>query len=98
MENTEEIYMEYIRNICTIDINVYDKRLSETKNTDPIRRRPCSLFLNLFSINIYEYSLYIQHIFSQYLPYICPCVFLTLFRQQKTHPSPYVFHNLLSQQ
>ena len=43
----------------------------------------CSLFLIIYVINIYGYSLYIPFIFPKYVPHDSLCVFLNLFIQQK---------------
>ena len=90
------IYMEYIRNIQGIFINIYDTEQSETQTQWGGRRRraphwkaaPAVLMIlhhkSLWTFLLY--SLYIPDVFPKYVPYMFPCVFLNLWSQV-----PYIF-------
>ena len=80
--NIYGIYMEYIRNIQGISIDIYDQKHR------PIGAPPKAA--PVFLITLYHkylcifliYSLYIPYLFPQYAPYIFPCVFLHAWSQE----------------
>ena len=87
MEHIYGVYLEYIRNIKGIFINIYDISLI-IRNTEPMGRPPKAA--PVFLITLYHkhlwifliYSLYIPCVFPKYVPYIFPCVFLNLWSQE----------------